>query len=64
MMDGIATYLAYRYGNLNSHVEWLPVEEPDAPALASRILDELERHPATWQNQRCAAKQSKPVLMF
>ncbi|WP_312228103.1 AAA family ATPase [Pseudescherichia sp.] len=56
IMDGIATYLAYRYGNLNSHVEWLPVEEPDAPALASRILDELERHPATWQNQRCAAK--------
>ncbi|WP_312235209.1 AAA family ATPase [Pseudescherichia sp.] len=56
IMDGIATYLAYRYGNLNSYVEWLPVEEPDAPALASRILDELERHPATWQNQRCAAK--------
>lgn len=56
IMYGIATYLAYRYGNLNSHVEWLPVEEPDAASLASRILDELERHPATWQNQRCAAK--------
>ncbi|RQH04401.1 AAA family ATPase [Paraburkholderia dinghuensis] len=55
IMDGAATYLAYRYGNLRTDSSWLPVEEPDAPLLASQILDELERHPKSWQHRRSAA---------
>ena len=56
IMDGIASYLAHRYGNLQANGTWLPIEEPDAPALAIQILDELERHPAHWQLNRSAAK--------
>jgi len=56
IMGGIANYLAHRYGNLQTNGTWLPVEEPDAPALANQILDELERHPAHWQLNRSAAK--------
>ncbi|MDO7919912.1 hypothetical protein Q6A58_37215, partial [Pseudomonas aeruginosa] len=43
IMDGVATYLAYRYGNPQANQNWLPIEEPEAPALASHLLDELER---------------------
>lgn len=56
IMDGVATYLAYRYGNLRANENWSPIEEPDAPALAGHILDELERHPQHWQLRRPAAK--------
>jgi hypothetical protein len=56
VMDGIATYLAYRYGNLQINEPWKPVEEPDATSLASRILDELERHQKYWEGQRSTAK--------
>ena len=45
IMDGVATYLAHRYGNLQINGTWVPVEEPDAPLLAGQILEELERHP-------------------
>lgn len=55
-MDGVATYLAYRYGNLQANQNWLPIEEPEAPALASHLLDELERHRYHWQLRRPAAK--------
>lgn len=53
---GVATYLAYRYGNLRSPGNWQPKEEPDTEALVSQILDELEKHPTIWRNQRSAAK--------
>lgn len=56
IMDGIANYLAHRYGNLQPNGTWVPIEEPDAPALANQILDELERHPAHWQLNRSTAK--------
>ena len=56
IMDGVASYLAHRYGNLQISGTWQPSEEPDAPALASHILDELERHPRYWQLRRSAAK--------
>lgn len=55
IMDGVATYLAHRYGNLQANSQWEPVEEPDACALAGLILDELERHPSHWQRRRSAA---------
>jgi hypothetical protein len=56
IMDGIAQYMACRYGNLNSNENWVPIEEPDAPTLVNQILDELERHPAHWQFNRSTAK--------
>lgn len=56
IMDGIANYLAYRYGNLQTNATWIPIDEPDAPTLANQILDELERHPDHWQFNRSAAK--------
>ncbi|WP_238082494.1 MULTISPECIES: AAA family ATPase [Pseudescherichia] len=56
IMDGIVTYLVYRYGNLSSNAEWRPVEEPQAHVLASQIIDELERHPQKWRNHRSTAK--------
>ncbi|MGB0563235.1 MAG: AAA family ATPase [Spirulinaceae cyanobacterium] len=48
IMEGIASYLAYRHGNSRPNEKWEPVEEPDAPTLANKILEELERHPAHW----------------
>nr|VFJ66040.1 MAG: NACHT domain-containing protein [Candidatus Kentron sp. DK] len=56
ILDGIASHLAYRHGNLRPNGTWTPVEEPDATALANQVLDELERHPAHWQHNRPAAK--------
>lgn len=56
IMDGVATYLAHRYGNLQTNGTWGPVEEPDASVLAGLILDELERHTLHWQRRRSAAK--------
>lgn len=56
LMDGVATYLAYRYGNLRATDTWRPIEELDASVLAGLILDELEKHPGRWQRQRSAAK--------
>lgn len=56
IMDGVATYLAHRYGNLQTNGTWEPIEEPDASVFAGLILDELERHPRHWQRRRSAAK--------
>jgi hypothetical protein len=56
ILDGVATYLAHRYGNLQTTATWEPIERPDASVLAGLVLDELERHPNHWQRQRSAAK--------
>lgn len=56
IMDGVATHLAYLYGNLQPNGQWLPVDKPDAAILASQILDELDRHPTYWSQRRSAAK--------
>lgn len=56
IMQGIANYLAHRYGDLQANRTWVPREELDAPALASQILDELERHPIHWQLNRYTAR--------
>ncbi|CCG87548.1 AAA family ATPase [Erwinia piriflorinigrans] len=56
IINGAASYLAYRYGNLRSHKDWQAVEEPDALLLANQILTELERHPTEWRHRRSTAK--------
>ena len=55
IMDGVANYLAHRYGNLQANASWKPYEEPDAPSLARQIIDELERHPTHWHHNRSAS---------
>ncbi len=56
IMSGVSTYLAHRYGSLNADGTWKPLKEPDAPLLASQILDELERHPLQWRHRHSTAK--------
>lgn len=56
IIDGVANYLARRYGHLQITGTWDPVEEPDVVALATHVLDELERHSQHWQLRRSAAK--------
>lgn len=48
IMDGTATYLNHRYGNLKTNDPWTPIDEPDASVLASHNFDELERHSNHW----------------
>jgi hypothetical protein len=55
IMDGVATYLAHRHGNLQVNGNWSPIEEPDAAFLASEILDELERHTCHWNRNRAGS---------
>ena len=55
IMEGVAKYLSYRYGNLSSGGEWKPLEKPDAPNLAEQILAELERHPLHWHHKSAAS---------
>ena len=56
IMDGVATFLAHRYGNLQISGTWTPKDEPDPTALVRRILDELERHSQYWHHNRAASK--------
>lgn len=55
IMDGVATYLAHRYGDLQANSAWKPRDEPDAPTLARKILDQLEERPTHWQHNRAAS---------
>ncbi len=59
IMEGIASHLAYRHGNLRPDDKWVPIEKPNAPTLANQILEELERHPAHWWLNRAAAQALK-----
>lgn len=56
IMYGIVVYLSHRYGNLSTNGVWEPLEEPDATILANKILDELEKHPIQWRQNRISAK--------
>lgn len=56
IMDGVASHIAHRYGNLNPNKSWQPMEEPNGVDLANEILNELDRHPVHWTNNRSAAK--------
>ena len=56
IMDGVATYLAHRYGNPQANGTWTPIEVANPVALARQILDELERHSEYWRHRRAASK--------
>lgn len=65
IMYGVATYLAHRYGNLQTNGAWRPIEAADPDALARQILQELERHLTHWRHRRAASKALQgcaPVL--
>jgi hypothetical protein len=55
ILDGVASYLAYKYGNWQHNGVWAPISEPESHILAKHVLDELERHPAHWQHNRAAS---------
>lgn len=55
IMDGVANYLAHRYGHLQPSGVWQPIEEPNAQILVSSILEELEKHPLHWHLNRSAS---------
>lgn len=56
ILNGVASHLAYCYGNVRPIIEWTPIFKPDAAAVARRILDELERHPEHWHHNRDASR--------
>jgi hypothetical protein len=56
IIEGVATHLAYLHGNLQTNGSWIPVEKPNATALASQIFDTLERNLNNWKHKRSAAK--------
>lgn len=56
IMDGIAHYLNYRYGNLRPNNDWKPINEPNIDVLVSNTLDELERHSVYWRQNRSASE--------
>jgi len=56
LMDGVATYLAIRYGNLQVSGNRDNVIEADSLALAQDMLSVLEKNPEHWHCNRAAAK--------
>ncbi|MHA6306427.1 AAA family ATPase [Hafnia paralvei] len=56
IIDGIAHYLNYRYGNLRPNNDWKPINEPNIDVLVSNTLDELERHSVYWRQKRSASE--------
>ena len=56
LLDGAATYLAVRHGNLQPSGNWENVKEADPVALAQDILNVLEKYPEHWHHNRTAAK--------
>ncbi|SEQ35887.1 AAA family ATPase [Giesbergeria anulus] len=56
IIDGVATYLATRHGNLQPNGNWVPVEEADAAQLVRDTLNILENYPEHWHHSREAAK--------
>jgi len=55
IMDGVATNLAHRFGDLQTNGTWIPKVEADPAVLSRQILDELERHASYWQHNRAAS---------
>lgn len=55
IIEGVATYLSYKYGNLQISGTWEPLENPNSETLAAQILDELERHTTHWHHSRAAS---------
>lgn len=55
LLEGVADYLNRRFGNLQPNQDWMPDDESTGSEVASRVLDELERHPAHWYKNRAAS---------
>ncbi|KIQ03920.1 MULTISPECIES: AAA family ATPase [Pseudomonas] len=56
ILDGVATYLAQRYGNLQKNANWSPREDPESLPLALEIIEEIESHQDYWHHNRAASK--------
>lgn len=55
ILDGVASHVAYLYGNSSSSNPWEPIKKPNPNTLTDLILEELERHPSYWHHNRSAA---------
>lgn len=59
VIEGIASHLRYRFGNFkpNSANSWEPVEPlPDGKALATTLMNLLERYPIIWNNLKTVSE--------
>ncbi|XKE44622.1 AAA family ATPase [Halomonas organivorans] len=56
IMQGVADFLAKKYGDLRSGNNWLPIENPDPKELVSKIIYELEVNSVFWGHGRASSK--------
>jgi hypothetical protein len=57
VIEGIATHLRYRFGNLRSVQQWEPVVPlPEGETLAVALLNWLERYPIIWEDGRTVSQ--------
>jgi hypothetical protein len=49
IFSGAAIHLRYRFGHLSSSAPWTPLETPPSSDVASRLIEELNRHPTHWR---------------
>lgn len=56
LVEGVASHLRYRFGNLTSLQEWKPVKPlPEGVSLAATLLNWLERYFILWEDGRTVA---------
>gem|GEM_PF-774680 len=52
ILDGLATHISFRFGNLRPNDdEWESIESPSASDLSKLLLAELERHRPFWNSR-------------
>jgi ATPase family associated with various cellular activities (AAA) len=50
VIEGLASHLRYRFGNLKPNHPWKPVEPlPDGEVIATALLNWLKRYPFIWE---------------
>ncbi|MEB3218379.1 MAG: ATP-binding protein [Nostocales cyanobacterium 94392] len=56
LVEGVASHLRYRFGNLTSLQEWKPVQPlPEGESIAATLLNWLERNFLIWEDGRTVA---------
>lgn len=52
IIEGVASHLKYRFGNLRSTTEWKPIEPlPEGKTIAAQLLNLLERYSMIWSDR-------------
>ena len=56
LVEGVASHLRYRFGNLTSQQEWKPVQPlPEGVSLAATLLSWVERYFIIWEDGKTVA---------